>query len=287
MSQTIDEMINNLAEKVGQEANDKAKENFKATAYAKIQQILEQPTVLTTAPLTAAPPSTPNTTQPAPTQATNEAPKPTPTNEALIKLLEKKEKQPPPKTKRTFDWPKVLIVAAIIALAVAALLMGGALGQTAQPTISVLPENSHIVQVTGVGFNVSSPVSIELQLNGSYAYGYNGNVTTDENGAFSTLYIIPTGLSGAYTIAASVSNVTVLKDIAVPNLRGTDGLDGLNGADFNATGNIIINNGTQGAEGPKGDQGIMGNSTAGIVAVVLSIIALVINVIPKKRKTFD
>lgn len=279
MSQTIDEMINNLAEKVGQEASDKAKENFKATAYAKIQQILEQPTVLTTAP----PPAAPTTPQPAPTQATNEAPKPTPTNEALIKLLEKKEKQPPPKPKRTFDWPKVLIVAAIIALAVAALLMGGALGQTTQPTISVLPENSHIVQVTGVGFNVSSPVSIELQLNGSYAYGYNGNVTTDENGAFSTLYIIPTGLSGAYTIAASVSNVTVLKDIAVPNLRGNDGLNGLDGEDFNATGNIILNNGTQGAEGPKGDQGIMGNSTAGIVGICLSIAALVIVIIPRKQ----
>ncbi len=287
MSQTLDEMINSLAEKVGQEANDKAKAEFKAIAYAKIQQILTQPITtiqLNETPQAATPAITATTHQSSSSVAQQDKQKIIPSNDKLAEFLEKKTKQPPQKPKRFFDKTRILIVTAVIALALVALVIGGALGQTATGTsLSATPDNSNIIQVYGTGFNTSAPVSLQLLRDNDTMYNFNADITTNANGSFSCLYIIPTSLSGAYSLTATAGNTTARHDIIVPDLRGAEGLKGVDGLNFNATGNIILNNGTQGAEGPKGDQGVMGNSTVGIVAIGLSIAALVIVIIPRKQ----
>lgn len=286
MSQSLDEMINTLADKVGQEASDKAKAAFKATAYEKIQLILMQPVVATTAPPVASPiiPE-PVTAIPIPTVPQQAAtPKPETNTDAITEYLKKKDEIPAPKkSKLNFDKTRIALVAGIITLAVLALVFGGALGQTTGPSLTASPNNSNIIQVTGIGFNASTPVELYLTQNNTLASTFNTSVSTNGSGAFSTIYIIPTSLEGSFTLTATTGSLTAQTQITVPNLKGTDGLNGAKGESFNATGNILLYNGTQGTQGERGAQGYMGNSTAGLVAVGLSIAALVIVVYPKKK----
>jgi hypothetical protein len=144
-----------------------------------------------------------------------------------------------------------------------------ALVSTIGATLTATPDNSNIIEVAGSGFNTSETVSFGLlDAAGSLAYKIPKNATTDNQGTFSTIVIIPTTIRGTYTMFASTSSVTAYADISVPNLVGPAG-----------------ETGATGATGAAGTAGISANSSIVYASIALSIAAIVVAlfVLIKKR----
>jgi hypothetical protein len=104
---------------------------------------------------------------------------------------------------------------------------------TAGPaTIQVTPTNSHIMNVTGRGFDASTIVTLNLvNDNGTTVYSIQQEVTTSSQGDFSAIIIIPTGMSGSYTLKAETPSTSATTSVTLPNLAGSMGATGATGAD--------------------------------------------------------
>jgi hypothetical protein len=106
-----------------------------------------------------------------------------------------------------------------------------ALESTNGTKLTVNPDDSNIMEVSGSGFNASEPVSLGLlDSAGNLAYKITKTITTDEQGSFSVIVIIPTTVNGTFSLFASTSGVTGHADISVPNLIGPAGENGAIGA---------------------------------------------------------
>ncbi len=134
---------------------------------------------------------------------------------------------------------------------------------TTEAAITVNPDDSNIIAVSGSGFNTSESVTLQLyDTDGNLAYNFTTPVTTDDEGNFSTLLIVPTSLSGDFYVYASTSGASANAEISVPDLTGPTG----------ATGDT----GETGATGASGADGVAADSTLLYGAVALSVIAMVL-----------
>ena len=68
-------------------------------------------------------------------------------------------------------------------------------------------------------------------------YSFPENITTDLEGNFSTVVIIPTSLSGNYYLVASTESGQAYVDYTVPDLTGATGVSGATGEGAN---NVLI-----------------------------------------------
>jgi hypothetical protein len=139
------------------------------------------------------------------------------------------------------------------------------------PMVSATPSDSNIIQVVGSGFDASDAVILKLEdSNGETVYIFSDTITTDADGNFSTIAIIPTSISGEYSLTATTSSTTASTSVAVPDLTGPTGATGATGA-----------TGETGATGAAG----AADSTLGYGAIGLSVLAVVIAlfVLMKKR----
>jgi hypothetical protein len=133
--------------------------------------------------------------------------------------------------------------------------------------LSATPNDSNIIDVSGSNFGTSQSVSLGLtDNNGNIVYNWTEPVTTDAQGNFSEVVIVPTSINGTYNLFASTSGGPSSTTIAsttqtIPDLTGQTGATGLTGA----TGNT----GATGATGAAGTE-------IAYAAVAVSIIALVI-----------
>jgi hypothetical protein len=141
--------------------------------------------------------------------------------------------------------------------------------------VTAFPSTSNIFNVTGVGFEVSKTVSLRLTNAANLpAYIFPDQVTTDPQGRFSAILIVPTTKSGTYNLVAYTSTrSTANYTVTVPNLQGPAGNAGPSGVP-----------GASGAPGASGQPGTNGtaSSTAGTdigyVGVALGVVALAIAV---------
>jgi hypothetical protein len=133
------------------------------------------------------------------------------------------------------------------------------------PKIAVSPPNSNIIKVVGSGFNPIEPVAFTLVDNRfKSAYNFTDFGVTDNLGNFTTTLIVPTSISGNYTlVVATRSGVTSNAAIIVPDLTGPKGDTGDTGA--------------KGAKGTTGAVGKDADSTILYIAVIISIVAIVIS----------
>ena len=137
-------------------------------------------------------------------------------------------------------------------------------------TLTVTPDDSNIIQISGSGFNASDAVTLKL-IDDAEATAYTfTNATTDAQGNFTTTAIIPTSLSGTYTLVTSTTSVTANATITVPDLTGPTGSPG--------------ENGVAGEVGATGTAGASADNTIGITAIVLSFIAIVVAAIAIVKK---
>jgi hypothetical protein len=151
-------------------------------------------------------------------------------------------------------------------------------GSTGPKAVSVSPDNSNVFNVTGRGLGASRDVKISLnQSRGVPVYTFTDTIKTDSQGRFSTILIVPTSISGTFTLVASTSAGDASVVITVPNLKGATGLTGATGA----TGET----GEKGATGDMGKTGAAADSMLGYIAVILSAVAIVLSlmVLLKKR----
>ncbi|MCW3998702.1 MAG: hypothetical protein NWE93_00500 [Candidatus Bathyarchaeota archaeon] len=140
------------------------------------------------------------------------------------------------------------------------------LAYAANPKIAVTPPNSNIIKVAGIGF---SPADIAaFTLLGQYytsAFNFTDYAFADAQGNFTATLIIPTSLSGNYTLlAATRTGLTANASITVPDLTGPKG-----------------DTGEAGDRGPKGTAGIDAEAADGTlvyVAIIISVIAAVVSV---------
>ncbi len=138
-------------------------------------------------------------------------------------------------------------------------------------TVKVSPDNSNIFNVTGQGFDVSKPVTIILAPpHGPATYTFPpSQITTDSQGRFSAIVIVPTTISGSFNLVASTANGNVISSanttVTIPNLQGPIGLTGATGA-TGAPGN----NETSGSTST--------NTTLAYISIALSVVAIVIGI---------
>ena len=138
-------------------------------------------------------------------------------------------------------------------------------------TITVTPDDSNIIQIKGSGFNASETVATELlDSNNDTAYTFSNETQTDALGNFTVTEIIPTNISGSYTLVASTSSRTANATITVPDLTGATGTIGATGAN--------------GADGAAGTAGASADETIGYVAIVLSIVAIIVGALTFLKK---
>ena len=112
-----------------------------------------------------------------------------------------------------------------------------ALAQSSKPAseISATPNNSNLVKVSGKGFNASETVTLGLWNETVRQYSFPENVTTDLEGNFSTIVIIPTSLRGNYFLVASTATSQAYVNYTVPDLIGATGVSGAAGEGANNT----------------------------------------------------
>ncbi|MDR0470954.1 MAG: collagen-like protein [Nitrososphaerota archaeon] len=134
---------------------------------------------------------------------------------------------------------------------------------TGTSTLTASPDNSNIIQTTGTGFNANQTVTLQLTnpTTGTIVYNFTETITTNTYGNFSTIVIIPTSLSGNFSLLASTSTTTANTTLTVPNFTGPTGADGTPG--------ITGPSGTDGAPGTPAD------STFSYILAVLSVVAIV------------
>jgi hypothetical protein len=138
----------------------------------------------------------------------------------------------------------------------------------ATPTLTVSPDDSNIILVSGTGFNASEVATLKIvDSNNETVYTFPDNITTDNQGNFTSTVIIPTNIKGSYTIIASTSDISANATITVPDLTGPTGATGATGL-----------------TGENGTAGEPADSTIGYVAVVLSIVAIAIAALAMMKK---
>ncbi len=135
------------------------------------------------------------------------------------------------------------------------------------------PQGFAMTMITGTGFHPTRIITVTYD--GAVQPTIPTSVKSDSTGAFTAIVSIPNELAvGIHTITANDSigciasanfAVVDMKGIQGPQgvagqngIDGANGLNGLNGQNFNATGNIIINNGTDGLNGLNGANGVNG-----------------------------
>jgi hypothetical protein len=138
--------------------------------------------------------------------------------------------------------------------------------------ITVVPDNGNIFNVTGIWFDASRRVTLKLNnAAGLTAYFFPENVTTDAQGRFSAILIVPTTLSGRFNlIASTTTRGTGNYTVTVPSLQGPAGTAGSSGVP-----------GVSGVPGASGEPGTAGAASSagtdlGYVGVALGIVAIAI-----------
>jgi hypothetical protein len=134
------------------------------------------------------------------------------------------------------------------------------------PKIAVSPPNSNIFKVSGSGFNPVEVVVFNL-VDNRYASAYNFTDVgvTDTLGNFTVTLIVPTTLSGNYTLIASTrTGITLNTPITLPNLIGPKGDTG--------------ETGDRGPKGPAGTDGASADNALVYVAVLVSVLSAVVSV---------
>jgi collagen type VII alpha len=129
--------------------------------------------------------------------------------------------------------------------------------------LTVTPDDSNIIAVSGSGFNANQTVTLQLNdTTTTTAYTFPENITTNSQGNFTSTIIIPTSLSGSYTIVASTSTATANATISVPDFTGPTGATGATGS--------------TGVAGVAGADGQPADNTAVYLALVASVIAIAV-----------
>ncbi len=138
--------------------------------------------------------------------------------------------------------------------------------------ITVTPDDSNIIAVNGTGFNASETVALTLADSaGTTVYTFANSTKTDARGNFSsTTVIIPTNLTGSYTLVASTSSATANATITLPDLTGSTGATGATGV--------------AGENGVAGEQGASADSTIEYAAIALSVVAIAVAVLAIMKK---
>jgi len=137
-------------------------------------------------------------------------------------------------------------------------------------SVSVSPDNSNIFNATGKGFGASKAVTLRLTLaSGATAYTFADQMTADSQGRFSTIVIVPTSISGTYTLVASSTSGNATIQVTIPSLKGAPGETGMAGA-TGATGET-------GATGATGPAASTSGSPLEYASIALSIAAIVIS----------
>jgi hypothetical protein len=133
---------------------------------------------------------------------------------------------------------------------------------TGTSNLTASPDNSNIIQTIGTGFNTNQTVTLQLTdpTTGAIIYNFTENITTNTYGNFSTTVIIPTSLSGNFTLTASTSTTTANTTLTVPAFTGPAGIDGTPG--------------TPGPAGIDGTPGAPADTTFGYILAMLSVIAI-------------
>jgi hypothetical protein len=128
--------------------------------------------------------------------------------------------------------------------------------------LTASPDNSNIITAAGMGFNANETVTLQLNdTSTGSVYNFTENITTDNQGNFSATVIIPTSISGSYSLIASTSTASANTTITVPDFTGPTG----------ATGST----GPAGSAGTDGTAGTPADNTFGYIAVALSLAAIV------------
>jgi hypothetical protein len=92
--------------------------------------------------------------------------------------------------------------------------------------LTITPDNSDIFNVTGTNFDTSDDITLELIANGTTYYIITDDVdiSTNANGTFTPLVIIPTSLDGGdYNLTASTDDQSAYVEITLPYLSGATG----------------------------------------------------------------
>jgi hypothetical protein len=138
------------------------------------------------------------------------------------------------------------------------------IANSAIPKITASPANSNLIKVTGSGFGQMEGVGFVLVGATGPVFNFTDFSVTDNLGNFTTTLIIPTSISGNYTlVVATRSGVTSNTAIIVPDLTGPKGDTG--------------DTGDKGAKGTTGAAGKDADSTTLYIAVIISIVAIVIS----------
>jgi hypothetical protein len=137
-------------------------------------------------------------------------------------------------------------------------------------TLTATPDDSNIIAVTGTGFNAEEDVALTLNDTSEVVYTFSDTITTDEYGNFTVTVIVPTSLSGDYTLGAETSTADASVDISVPDLTGPTGAAG--------------DTGVAGEVGATGEPGTPADPTYEYVAVVLSLVAVGISIAAVMKK---
>ncbi len=140
------------------------------------------------------------------------------------------------------------------------------IANSATPKIAASPANSNIIKVVGSGFSPMEGVGFILVGTAGPAYNFTDYGLTDTLGNFTVTLIVPTSISGNYTLMAQTrTGATANTAITVPDLTGPKGDTGETG-----------DKGAKGATGPAGNSA---DSTILYAAIIISIIAAVIAIV--------
>ncbi len=138
-------------------------------------------------------------------------------------------------------------------------------------SLTASPNDSNIINVIGTGFNANETSTLVLNdTSTSTAYTFTENITTDASGTFNATVIIPTSISGDYTLVASTSTTSANTDISVPDLTGATGATGSPGAG--------------GATGATGEAGIPADATIVYFALVFGVAGTVVGLVAVVKK---
>ncbi len=155
-------------------------------------------------------------------------------------------------------------------------------GSSGVPTIEISPDDSNIFNITGTGFEASATVSLELNQNqteGSPAYIFPEQLTTDSQGNFSAIEIVPTTISGTFTLVASTASSSASTTVTIPNLIGATGATGATGA---AVAPAATSTGASGQTGSATDTSLLYFSIA--FSIALSTVSLAVAALSLTRK---
>lgn len=138
--------------------------------------------------------------------------------------------------------------------------------------ITATPDGSNIFRVIGTGFDADDNVTLTLVANGTTYYNFTEALTSDTEGNFTAVVIVPTYITGAtYNLTASTSNVTAYTEYNVPDLTGPTGSTGPTGA-TGAAGE----NGVAGADGKNADQTLtIGAIGIGLISLAIGVYAVI------------